>query len=353
MVSAICREIDLRKISEKEDISIIGSNEKIETIYFGGGTPSLLSPEKIEAILSTIDKNYIKENEVEITLEANPDDISIDRLMRWKQAGINRLSIGIQSFAERDLLWMNRAHDVQQALNCIRLAIDVGFHNYSIDLIFGIPGLTNEEWIENVQTAIDLNVPHIACYALTVEPKTALYKMIALKKKENINNDVQAVQYAILMKMMMEAGYEHYEISNFAKPGFRSRHNSSYWQGKKYIGIGPSAHSYDGKNRMWNVANNALYINAINEGNIPFEEENLTSSQMLNEYVMVSLRTIEGINLKYIEDHFSIKERNRIEETVEVEIEEQNIIRMQDQVCLTDKGKLIADALTVRLFSEM
>jgi oxygen-independent coproporphyrinogen-3 oxidase len=353
MIGAICKEIDLRKISEREEISIIGSNEKIETIYFGGGTPSLLSEEEIGCILSAIDKNYSRAEEVEITFEANPDDINIDSLMRWKQAGINRLSIGIQSFVERDLVWMNRVHDVQQALNCIRLAIDVGFHNYSIDLIFGIPGLTNEEWIENVQTAIDLNVPHIACYALTVEPKTALHKMIALKKKENINNDVQAVQYAILMKMMKEAGYEHYEISNFAKPGFRSQHNSSYWQGKKYIGIGPSAHSYDGKNRMWNIANNPLYINSINEGTIPFEEENLTASQMLNEYVMVSIRTIEGINLKYIEDRFSLKERNRIEKSVEVEMKEQNVSRNGEQVCLTDKGKLIADALTVRLFSEM
>ena len=353
MILAICKEIDLRRVSNREDISIIGPDENIETIYFGGGTPSLLSPEEIESILSTIDKNYTSEKDVEVTLEANPDDITMDNLMRWKQAGINRLSIGIQSFVERDLIWMNRAHDAEQALNCIRLAIDVGFHNYSIDLIFGIPGLSNLEWIENVQTAIDLNVPHIACYALTVEPKTALHKMIALKKKENIDNDTQAVQYAILMKMMMDAGYEHYEISNFAKPGFRSQHNSSYWQGKKYIGIGPSAHSYDGKNRMWNIANNPAYIKAIDEDTIPFEEENLTASQMLNEYVMVSLRTIEGINLKYIEDRFSNKERNRIEKTVEMEIAEQNLIRKQDHVCLTDKGKLIADALTVRLFSEM
>ena len=353
MVDAICKEIFLRRISAREDISIIGSHEKIETIYFGGGTPSILSSGQIEAILSTIYENYEIEKDVEITLEANPDDISMDNLIRWKKAGINRLSIGIQSFIDRDLVWMNRVHDAETALNCTRFAYDVGFHNFSIDLIFGIPGLTNEEWIENVQTVIDLNVPHVACYALTVEPKTALHKMIALKKKENIDNDSQAVQYAILMKMMMEAGYEHYEISNFAKPGFRSRHNSSYWQGRKYMGIGPSAHSYDGKNRMWNVANNALYINALNEGTIPFEEENLTDSQMLNEYVMVSLRTIEGINLQYIEDHYSLKERNRIERVVDLEIKEENLFRNEEMVCLTDKGKLIADALTVRLFSEM
>ncbi|MEO6818623.1 MAG: radical SAM family heme chaperone HemW [Ginsengibacter sp.] len=353
MTDAICKELDLRKISDRQDISIINQNETIETIYFGGGTPSLLTPEEIARILLSIGKNYTIEKDVEITLEANPDDITIDSLKRWKHAGINRLSIGIQSFIERDLLWMNRVHNSLQALNCIRLAIDVGFHNYSIDLIFGIPGLSNLEWIDNVQTVIDLNVPHIACYALTVEPKTALYKMIALKKKKNIDNDLQAVQYAILMKMMTDAGYEHYEISNFAKPGYRSRHNSSYWQGKKYIGIGPSAHSYDGKNRMWNVANNSLYIQAIGKDLIPFEEENLTASQMLNEYVMVSLRTIEGINLKYIEARFSLEDKTRIEKIIEVEIEEQNIIRNEDQVYLTDKGKLIADGITVKLFSEM
>jgi oxygen-independent coproporphyrinogen-3 oxidase len=248
LIPAILKEIELR--------SIHADNEVIQTIYFGGGTPSLLSMDDINAILSSLNKNFNISDSAEISLEANPDDITIEKLNGWRNAGINRLSIGIQSFIERDLQWMNRAHNVSQALSCIHLARESGFNNFSIDLIFGVPGLSNSEWENNVQTVIDLQVPHISSYALTVEPKTALQKMIVTKKKENVNADIQAEQYHILMKKMNEAGYEHYEISNFAKPGFRSRHNSSYWQSEKYIGIGPSAHSYNGKERMWNKANN-------------------------------------------------------------------------------------------------
>ncbi|MEO6683424.1 MAG: radical SAM family heme chaperone HemW, partial [Ginsengibacter sp.] len=260
IIQSLLREIELRTKSINKNISIIDAGEQIKTIYFGGGTPSLLSFDEINEIMSVIRSNYSVISEAEITLEANPDDITIEKLKEWKSAGVNRLSIGIQSFIERDLIWMNRVHNSRQALNCIELARLVGIPNFSIDLIFGTPGLTNEEWRNNVQRAIDLEVPHIACYALTVEPRTALKKMIQLKKKEDVNDDVQAEQFAILMEMMSQAGYEHYEISNFAKPGHRSKHNSSYWQGEKYIGLGPSAHSYNGQNRMWNVANNIIYI---------------------------------------------------------------------------------------------
>ena len=241
MISSLIKEIEIRSESSesanKSDIAIISKEEKIETIYFGGGTPSLLTQLEIQRLLSAIIEKYDVENDAEITLEANPDDITFEKLNEWKVAGINRLSIGIQSFKERDLVWMNRAHNAAQALACIQLARQTGFDNFSIDLIFGIPGLSDEEWKENVQKVIDLQVPHIACYALTVEPKTALQKMIVLKKKENVDSDAQAVQYSILMKMMRDAGYEHYEISNFAKPGFRSRHNSSYWQGKNILAL--------------------------------------------------------------------------------------------------------------------
>ena len=193
---------------------------------------------------------------------------------------------------------MNRAHNKAQALESISLAKEAGFNNFSVDLIYGTPGLTDEEWKLNVEQVINSAVPHIACYALTVEPNTALQKMIALKKKIDVNTDQQAKQFLLLMQWMKKAGYEHYEISNFAKPGYRSRHNSSYWQGKKYIGIGPSAHSYDGKSRRWNIANNALYIQSIKNNIIPFEEEKLTNVEKLNEYIMTSLRTIEGLELK-------------------------------------------------------
>jgi oxygen-independent coproporphyrinogen-3 oxidase len=353
MINSLIKEIEIRSESANEsDMAIISKKEeKIETIYFGGGTPSLLTQLEIQRLLSTIIEKYDVTNDAEITLEANPDDITFEKLNEWKVAGINRLSIGIQSFKERDLVWMNRAHNAAQALACIHLARQAGFDNFSIDLIFGIPGLSDEEWKENVQKVIDLQVPHIACYALTVEPKTALQKMIVLKKKENVDSDAQALQYSILMKMMRNAGYEHYEISNFAKPGFRSRHNSSYWQGAKYIGIGPSAHSYDGKIRTWNKANNIYYIKSLNQNIIPFEKEVLTEAQKLNEYIMTSLRTIEGMDLKYIEENFAEKERTRIEKILQNELKKEQFAREEERILLTDEGKLFGDAISVNLFS--
>jgi oxygen-independent coproporphyrinogen-3 oxidase len=352
MIHSLIKEIEIRSESPNgSDIAIISKEEKIETIYFGGGTPSLLSQSEISRLLSAIVGKYNIEKNAEITLEANPDDISFEKLKEWKAAGINRLSIGIQSFRESDLVWMNRAHNAAQALTCVLLARQAGFDNFSIDLIFGIPGLGDEEWKENVQKVIDLQVPHMACYALTVEPKTALQKMIALKKKENVDSDAQAVQYSILMKMMRDAGYEHYEISNFANPGFRSRHNSSYWQGKKYIGIGPSAHSYNGQMRMWNKANNIFYIKSLDQNIIPFEKEILTQTQRLNEYIMTSLRTIEGMDLKYIEENFAEKERTRIEKILQNELKKEQFIKEEDRIILTDEGKLFGDAISVKLFS--
>jgi putative oxygen-independent coproporphyrinogen III oxidase len=355
MVRSLIKEIEIRsgilEQNKENELAILSSEDEIiETIYFGGGTPSLLSYEETASILSAIKSNYKISTDAEITLEANPDDIAQQKLNAWKKAGINRLSIGIQSFIERDLQWMNRAHNNKQAIDSIRLAGQSGFDNFSIDLIFGTPGLTDEEWQRNVQTVIDLNVPHISCYALTVEPKTALEKMIQLKKKENINNDTQAAQYAILMKALQDAGYEHYEISNFAKPGFRSKHNSSYWQSKKYIGIGPSAHSFNGKMRTWNKANNIHYIKSLAQNIIPFEKENLSETQKMNEYIMTSLRTIEGIDLRFIENNFSLTERKRIETLLNKKVKSTNYFVQKDRIVLTDEGKLFADAISVELF---
>ncbi|HEY5369933.1 MAG TPA: radical SAM family heme chaperone HemW [Hanamia sp.] len=350
MIASLIREIEIRSSSSETEIVILSPDEMIETIYFGGGTPSILSANEIHSIISAIRRHFSISGNPEVTLEANPDDITPEKLNEWRKAGVNRLSIGIQSFIERDLKWMNRAHDARQALNCINLARSAGFQNFSIDLIFGTPRLTEVEWEKNINIVIDLNVPHIACYALTVEPKTILNKMILAHKKENIDTDAQAEQYSALMKLMYRAGYEHYEISNFAKPGFRSRHNSSYWQGKKYIGIGPSAHSYNGKMRLWNKANNALYIKSITENEIPFEKENLTQSQMLNEYIMTSLRTIEGMDLDYIEKYFSKQHSERIETIIKNEVEKDMILLKGNKIMLTDEGKLFADRIAVKLF---
>jgi len=346
MINALIKEIHLSKA-----LSGINGEEIIETIYFGGGTPSLLTQVEIQRLLASIKHNYPTSEDAEITIEANPDDVSTEKLSAWKDAGINRLSIGIQSFKEKDLEWMNRAHNATQALECILLAKEAGFNNFSADLIYGTPGLSDEEWEMNVGQLITFNAPHIACYALTVEPNTALQKMIALKKKADINTDQQARQFLLLMKWMRDAGYEHYEISNFAKRGSRSKHNSSYWQGKKYIGIGPSAHSYDGTTRKWNIANNASYIRSIKNNMIPYEEEKLTAVQRLNEYIMTSLRTIEGLDLEAVEKKFSIEERNRIKSAAESYYKRKLIIINKEKVILTDEGKLFADGIASHLFS--
>ena len=348
MISAIIKEIKMTSVSL---LNVNDDIEIIETIYFGGGTPSLLSVIDLQNILSTLKNNYSINADAEITIEANPDDITFEKLESWKAAGINRLSIGIQSFKEEDLQWMNRAHNKTQALECIAMAKKAGFNNFSVDLIYGTPELTDEEWKKNIEEVIKMEAPHIACYALTVEPKTALQKMIALKKKADVNTDDQARQFLLLMKWMQEAGYEHYEISNFAKPGFRSRHNSSYWQGKKYIGIGPSAHSYDGSKRKWNIANNSLYVMAIENDSTSFEEEILTETDRLNEYVMTSLRTIEGLNLETIKRNFSLKERNRIEKSLIDYVTNGMIIYAGENLVLTNEGKLFADGIAADLFA--
>lgn len=347
MINAINKEIELSSLSvlnEKNGLEII------ETVYFGGGTPSLLSIIELETILSALKRNFQISSNCEITLEANPDDISAVQLSGWKKAGVNRLSIGIQSFKESDLDWMNRSHTKEQAMKSISLAQTAGFNNLSVDLIYGTPGLSDEEWKRNVDFVIENGIPHIACYALTVEPKTALQKMILLKKKSDVNTDDQARQFSLIIQWMREAGYEHYEISNFTKPGFRSRHNSGYWQGKKYSGFGPSGHSFDGKSRKWNVANNMLYIQSINENRIPFEEEKLTEADQLNEYIMTSLRTIEGMDLRLVENNFSKIERNRIEDLSKKYVEANMMTGNNDVLVLTDKGKLFADGIAADLF---
>ena len=351
VIQAMLSEIRIRANAEEEEIAIISKEEHIETIYFGGGTPSLLTESELHTLLAAIHANYTIDKNAEITLEANPDDMEPVKLAQWKNAGINRLSIGIQSFREADLKWMNRAHNAAQARTAIEQARLAGFDNFSIDLIFGVPGLSLADWEENVSIVTGMQIPHIACYALTVENGTALKKMIALKKKENVDSDEQAAHFTLLMQKMNEAGYEHYEISNFAKPGYRSRHNSSYWQGKKYIGIGPSAHSFNGKMRLWNRAHNIEYYRSLLQEVIPYEKEILSPVDQLNEYIMVSLRTAEGMDLAHIRNKFSLDEYERINKLVINELLPGQYVRKVEQIILTPQGKLLADAITVKLFS--
>lgn len=328
----------LKEISFQKDYL---DNQLVETIYFGGGTPSLLSVDELALIKAKINSTFNIQAGTEITLEANPDDITEEKLLEWKQAGINRLSIGIQSFFEEDLKWMNRVHNAQQAIDSLQLALK-HFDNITIDLIYGTPELTNEKWKQNVDTAISLNIPHLSCYALTVEPKTPLDKMIKQHKSEDINPDKQSEQFLLLMQWLEEAGYEHYEISNFAKPGWRSRHNSSYWQGRKYLGLGPSAHSFNGAERQWNIANNNIYIESINNRKIPFEKEELTPTQKLNEYIMTSLRTMEGLKLDIAGKGLLEKSKKFIDS---------GLIKLQDNsLVLTKEGKLLADGIAAELF---
>jgi oxygen-independent coproporphyrinogen III oxidase len=324
--------------------------EHVATVYFGGGTPSILPSEDIDSILKKLKDTFQVDVDAEITLEANPDDITATKLAEWKAIGINRLSIGIQSFFEEDLRWMNRAHNAQQAVDCITLAQQAGFDNLTIDLIYGTPSLTDEHWKYNVQKAIELNIPHLSCYALTVEPRTALEKMIEQKKIENVDTEKQARHFEMLMQWMQQAGYEHYEISNFAKLGFKSKHNSSYWQGKPYLGLGPSAHSFNGSSRQWNIANNALYIQSLNKGAVPFEIEVLTKEQQLNEYIMTSLRTMEGLSLKKVTDEFGEPATEKLLLAAQPYIKRNHLKQNSYYLQTTSEGKLLTDGIAADLF---
>lgn len=343
MVQAIVQEAEIRRDYITENIS---------TIYIGGGTPSLLQVEDLRLQIEAMRTLFTVDEDAEITLETNPDDIIAEKIAAWKAIGINRLSIGIQSFVEDDLKWMNRAHNAIQALQSIHLAQQAGFNNITIDLIYGTPTLTDEQWQQNVQTAIALNIPHLSCYALTVEPKTALDKMIAARTMANVDPEKQSRHFLQLMQWLKEAGYEHYEISNFAKPGMRSRHNSSYWQGKHYIGLGPSAHSFNGTSRQWNVANNALYLKAIEAGEVPFEIEHLTPTEQLNEYIMTSLRTMEGLSLTHIQQHWGDGHTHHLKEESATFIAEGKMIFSNNRLILTNEGRLFADGIAASLFRD-
>ena len=339
-------------LKEKGDAKIEAKNRKemISTLYFGGGTPSILTTDELKLIFEALKQHFVFADDIEITLEANPDDITNEKLKDWRDIGINRLSVGIQSFVEEELKWMNRAHNAAESLQCIDKIKAAGFTNFSVDLIYGSPILSDADWRRNVDIVIEKNIPHISCYALTVEPKTALDKMIAQHKKENVDTEKQAHQFLLLMDLMEDAGYEHYEISNFAKPGLRSKHNSSYWLGESYYAFGPAAHAFDGKSRRWNVANNSLYIQSLQNNIIPFEEEMLTETQQLNEYIMTSLRTMEGLDLCHVSKIFEEEKSEAIKAAADKYISTGKLKNLNSKLILTKEGKLFADGIAADLF---
>ena len=342
MVKALRSEIILRK-----DYT---GQEQIETIYFGGGTPSLLSADELQVLISEITNHYPVSSSAEITLEANPDDLNPQKVKELRQTLINRFSIGVQSFFEEDLKWMNRAHNAREAQSAVKRVQDAGFENITVDLIYGYPLLSDDKWKSNIQQLIELQVPHISSYSITVEPATALASFIHSGKQKPMDETQSAGQFLMLMEQLQEAGFEHYEISNFAKPGMYSRHNSNYWQGVPYLGIGPSAHSYNGDTRQWNVSNNSRYIEAIQQKKIPSEIETLSTENRVNEFIMTSLRTSWGMNLDTISKQFGSDYAAEIQNGLEPFLDKSWIITKDQIVTLTTEGKLFADHIASELF---
>ena len=352
MVLAIAKEIQLRK-SELLDCARSDKNDaefwQVETIYFGGGTPSVLTTEEIEFLIAEVYQHYSVVENPEITLEANPDDLTSERIVELSKSPINRLSIGIQSFFEADLTMMNRAHNSVEAQKCLELATQY-FDNISIDLIYGIPGMSNEQWQQNIETALRFGVPHISSYALTVEPKTALNALIQKGKIDAPKDEVAEAHFQILVETLEKNGFIHYELSNFGKENYFSKNNSAYWLGKKYIGIGPSAHSYDGISRSWNVANNALYLKAIQQNQLPNEKEILSTADRYNEYIMTGLRTIWGVALDRIKKEFGQPYLDYLIKQSEKFVKDELLAIENNILKPTSKGKFLTDGIASDLF---
>lgn len=341
MVLALAKEIELRKGESQYEI--------IETIYFGGGTPSVLTIDDIQFLINSVYEHYHVVENPEITLEANPDDLDNEIIIQYANSPINRLSIGVQSFFEDDLELMNRAHNSEEAKKCLEFATQY-FDNISIDLIYGMPNMSNEKWLQNIETALSFNIPHISSYALTVEPKTALHKMIKSGAIPTLDDDLAQQHFHILIDKLQENGFVHYELSNFGKPDFFSKNNTAYWLGKKYIGIGPSAHSYNGESRSWNIANNSLYLKAIAENKLPSETEILSKTDQYNEYIMTGLRTIWGVSLERIETEFGTKYLDYLHQQVEKYISD-HLLEIENNVLkTTKKGKFLSDGIASDLF---
>jgi oxygen-independent coproporphyrinogen-3 oxidase len=351
LVLALAKELEMRKDEFK--------NTTVETIYFGGGTPSLLSIEELQFLIKKVYEYYKVSEAPEITIEANPDDLIQAKISvrdesktifeAYKRIGINRLSIGIQSFFEDDLKLMNRAHNSQEAKSCLEEATR-HFDNISIDLIYGIPGLSNAQWQQNIDMALSYGIPHISSYALTVEPKTALESFIKKGIIENVDDDLAHDQFHMLVETLEAHNFVHYELSNFGKDGFFSRNNSAYWQGKPYLGIGPSAHSFSGNERSWNIRNNSKYIKAIEAGTFPKETETLSTTDSYNEYVMTGLRTVWGVSLQKVASNYGLEYKKHLLEQSQTFINEQLLYIEDEKLLVTKKGKFLCDGIASELF---
>lgn len=341
MVSALANEIAMRKDEFKDEV--------VETIYFGGGTPSILEIADLRWLIEEVFQHYNVTENPEITVEANPDDLSEERIIALSQNKVNRLSIGIQSFFEDDLKLMNRAHNVAEAKKGLEMATKY-FDNITIDLIYGMPEMSREKWLQNIQTALSYNIPHISSYALTVEPKTALHQFIQKGVIPPLDDDLAQEHFQLLVDTLEEHGFVHYELSNFGKEGYFSKNNSSYWLGKKYLGIGPSAHSYDGEKRGWNIANNSLYLKSLAENKLPIEIEILTKTDRYNEYIMTGLRTIWGVSLNRIETEFGANYLNYLQQQAAKYIDD-HLLFVDDNILRTTKrGKFLSDGIASDLF---
>jgi oxygen-independent coproporphyrinogen-3 oxidase len=334
-VNALCKEIELQKN--------FLTKEKIKTIYFGGGTPSLLSPKQLQVILDKLIQNFDLENEIEITLEANPDNLSIKYLKALKEIGINRLSVGLQSFIETDLQLMKRKHTVKESIKAIGDAQESGFDNISIDLIYGLPDLTISMWEENIEKALKLNVQHISAYHLTIEPNTLFNKYYQSNKLNLPTEDESLSQFKILKRITEQKGFMHYEISNFALDGFISLHNTNYWMGVKYLGLGPSAHSYNLTSRQWNIQNLRKYMDAISQGKIPFEIEYLTKIEKFNDFLITSLRTMWGLNTEKLKKDFGKDLETYFLGKTKKYLDQNLMKESNSNFTLTEKGIFISD----------
>ncbi|RDV13089.1 coproporphyrinogen III oxidase family protein [Pontibacter diazotrophicus] len=343
-VQAIARELDLRQGYLQ--------GQPVHTIYFGGGTPSLLNQQELQLLLATIKQLFIVSEDAEITLEANPDDLTPAKLQELHAAGINRLSIGLQSFHGPHLHMMNRAHSATESLQCVKDAQAAGFDNITVDLIYGIPAPDHSIWHRDLETLFSLGVPHVSCYALTIEPDTALGRWSKKGKFKPAEDEYTARQFEILLEQMNKHGYVQYEISNFSLPGHESKHNSNYWRGIHYLGVGPSAHSFNGISRQYNVSHNKKYVDAIAQGQVPFELEELTPADQANDYLLTSLRTIWGCDLLKISQDYGYDFRKSYAPYLQ-ELQDKDLARIEEEVLyLTDKGKLLADQITLELFVE-
>lgn len=341
MVLALAKELNLRKDEFADDV--------VETIYFGGGTPSILAIADLKFLIAEVFRNYNVVENPEITIEANPDDVTEDRIMEWAKTKINRLSIGIQSFFEADLKLMNRAHNSAEAKKCLEIARTY-FDNISIDLIYGIPNMTTTNWEQNINLALAFGISHISSYALTVEPKTAFHKMVKNGIVSQPSDELALEHFHFLVDKLEQNGFIHYELSNFSKEGYFSKNNSGYWLGKKYIGIGPSAHSYNGISRSWNVSNNILYLKSLQENNLPAEHEILSPTDRYNEYVMTGLRTIWGVSLNKIETEFGKSFLDYINQQAFKYLEDDLLFIDNNILRTTKSGKFLSDGIASDLF---